>query len=163
MQKKLLNKIIVIIAIAICYSVLLSLALMYVPFDNPPTWFKSLFNKKWQASLGWIKIRHTLIVLAVSIPIGFTIVKVFKSRALLIGLLVGVLPAIYSEILNYIYSIKLEIINDASFYLYSRVNSESIPFWIPLSDFIVIAGAVPAACLIIAKIKRMHNNSLHSA
>lgn len=157
-----LKSILMTLSIAILYSLLLWLALVYFPILKSPEWFTALFSSKAQALIPWIKLRHTALVCIVAIPVAFASLKILDNHALVGGLVAGGLVAIYSEINNCIFSIRFEVVPNISEYLKYRLRDPIIPVWVPLTDFIVLTGALPLAVWAIDKIRLRHNNGIET-
>jgi hypothetical protein len=146
MPKKTLpfKKILIILAIAFFYWFLLTEALS-IPLCDPPPWFTSLFTNKMQALIFWQKGRHTATVGIVAIAIGFITLKALRKNALIGGIIVGMLVAIFTAIYDYFILIRYDIVHNFSSYLNLRLHEPGIPAWVLPSDLIVIAGAAPMA------------------
>jgi len=133
-----LIRLLIVIAIAFLYSFLVDISLTSLPYADTPEWFKSLFGRTSYA-IPWIKLRHTAIVLLVSMPIGIIVSKTFKENVYLFGFMVGVLPIIYGEVTMYYSLTNRNLVTN----LYSYINLRmEIPFWVTLTDIAVIIGAV---------------------
>jgi hypothetical protein len=160
MHENKIKLIFITFAIAVSYALLIWLALVFLPLFIPPLWFTALFSTKSQALMPWIKIRHTAIVFLVAVPLGFALLKILGKHAIIGGLVVGSLVAAYSEIYNCILLIRFEVVPNVSQYIKFRLHDPMVPVWVPLTDFIVLTGAVPLTIWIINKIKLMHNNGV---
>lgn len=162
-MQKIKNEIFFAVALIVCYALLLWVALRYMPFDDAPTWFKTLFEPKWRGVLIWIKIRHTAVVLTVAVPIASAIIKLFKAKKLLVGAIIGMSMAISSEVINFSFSLQFQLSKDVASYISMRVHDSIIPLWVPLSDFLVIAGAIPLFVWLITQYTAMNTKAIDPA
>jgi len=147
---------ILILIAVICYLVAISTALAYLPFASVPEWFKLIFGKNLAATLFWLKIRHTFVVLIIGIIVAFVLTKYDRKRATVDAWIIGVSSATFAVI----QVIRIRY----GFYegLGKPVDWSVFLTWAEITDHLLILIAIPLLVLIIDQVnKEPSNTPLH--
>lgn len=126
-----------ILIAVIIYVVVISTALSYVPFADVPTWFRQLFKTKY-AIIVWLKIRHTLIVLACGAMAAAYIVKFDAEKRYFDAWIIGISSFLFG--VSEMIIIKYQLCKEVEL-PFTWANTTNL---LEVTDHLLILFAIPA-------------------
>lgn len=132
-----MRRLLFILFAVIIYVVVISTALSYLPFADVPTWFRQIIKTKF-AIIIWMKIRHTLIVLACGSVASAYIVKCDAEKRYFDAWIIGISSFLFG-------------VFEAIIIKYQLCKAVELPFtWanttnlLEVTDHLLILFAIPA-------------------
>lgn len=125
-----------ILSAVIIYVVAISTALSYLPFADAPTWFSLLIKAKHPIII-WLKIRHTLIVLACGAMASAYILKCDAEKRYFDAWIIGISSFLFGVIETII--IKYQLCKEIKL-PFTWANTSNL---LEVTDHLLILFAIP--------------------
>ncbi len=96
-----MKKTMIIIGVVLVYVFGISYALKYLPLHDAPEWLLSLFQRKSQGSLLWLKIRHLFVVALIGVSLAGFLLRYDRKNVQINSILVGLLSILWGVVFSW--------------------------------------------------------------